>query len=76
MKASPALNEVLAQLGLDESQVAPLRDARRTFERNYILAVLERQGWRVGPAARALGLQRPNLYRKVRQLSIQLKRDK
>jgi len=74
MKAASDRNDMLAQFGLDESQVAPLRDARRTFERNYILAVLEQQGWRVGPAARALGLQRPNLYRKARQLSIQLKR--
>jgi DNA-binding NtrC family response regulator len=50
-----------------------LREARREFERNYILAVLEQHHWRVGATARALGLQRPNLYRKARQLSIQLK---
>jgi len=69
-----ARNEALAEFGLAASHVTPLRDARRAFERRYILAVLERHGWRVGPAARALGLQRPNLYRKVRQLNIQLKR--
>jgi transcriptional regulator of acetoin/glycerol metabolism len=32
--------------------------------------VLHRHGWRMGDAARALGIQRPNLYRKVRQLGI------
>jgi len=54
--------------------VRSLRDARRAFEREYILSVLEQQRWSIAGAARALGLQRPNLYRKARQLSIQLKR--
>lgn len=53
---------------------ASLRDARRAFERDYILSVLEQQDWSIAGAARALGLQRPNLYRKARQLSIPLKR--
>lgn len=52
-----------------------LREARRAFEREYILKVLEQHGWSVARAARALGLQRPNLYRKARQLRISLKRD-
>jgi DNA-binding NtrC family response regulator len=65
---------VAVEAGLNEGQVPSLRDARRAFERHYILAVLERCDWRVGATARALGLQRPNLYRKARQLSIQLKR--
>jgi DNA-binding NtrC family response regulator len=63
----------LAQFGLAGQPIAPLREARRSFERSYILAVLEQHHWRVGAAARALGLQRPNLYRKARQLSIALK---
>jgi DNA-binding NtrC family response regulator len=50
-----------------------LREARREFERRYILETLERHQWRISHAARALGLQRPNLYRKARQLRIQLK---
>jgi DNA-binding NtrC family response regulator len=66
-----AVIEALSQFGLG-GQV-PLREARRQFERSYILAVLEQNQWRVGATARALGLQRPNLYRKARQLSIQLK---
>jgi DNA-binding NtrC family response regulator len=65
----------LAQFGLAGPVVAPLREARRSFERSYILAVLEQHQWRVGAAARALGLQRPNLYRKARQLRITLKPD-
>jgi DNA-binding NtrC family response regulator len=50
-----------------------LRDARRRFERSYILSALARHDWSVPAAARSLGLQRPNLYRKARQLSIPLK---
>lgn len=56
-----------------EQPAATLRDARREFERRYILATLERHQWQISQTARALGLQRPNLYRKARQLRIQLK---
>ena len=56
-----------------QEPAATLRDARREFERRYILATLERHQWQISQTARALGLQRPNLYRKARQLRIQLK---
>ena len=49
---------------------ASLRDARRQFERDYIEAVLERHHWRMAEAARTLGIERANLYRKTRQLGI------
>ena len=49
---------------------ASLRDARRQFERDYIAAVLERHHWRMSEAARTLGIERANLYRKTRQLGI------
>lgn len=47
-----------------------LREARRRFEREYISAVLEHHHWRMRDAARALGIERANLYRKTRQLGI------
>jgi DNA-binding NtrC family response regulator len=47
-----------------------LRDARLRFERTYIAAVLQHHGWQLSEAARTLGIQRPNLYRKARQLGI------
>jgi len=47
-----------------------LREARRRFERDYIAAVLERHDWRMSDAARTLGIERANLYRKTRQLGI------
>jgi DNA-binding NtrC family response regulator len=47
-----------------------LRDARRQFERQYIATVLEQHEWRMSDAARTLGIERANLYRKTRQLGI------
>jgi DNA-binding NtrC family response regulator len=47
-----------------------LRDARARFERECISAMLMRHHGRVGDAAKALGIQRTNLYRKVRQLNV------
>ncbi len=47
-----------------------LRDAKARFERECISAVLVRHHGRVGDAAKALGIQRTNLYRKVRQLNV------
>jgi two-component system, NtrC family, nitrogen regulation response regulator NtrX len=51
-----------------------LRDARQRFERDYIASVLQHYDWRMAAAAQALGIQRPNLYRKARQLGIPLVR--
>jgi two-component system nitrogen regulation response regulator NtrX len=47
-----------------------LRDARTRFERQYITAVLERHRGRIPHAARSLGIQRTNLYRKLRRLDV------
>jgi DNA-binding NtrC family response regulator len=47
-----------------------LKDARARFERDWISAVLVKHHGRVSEAARALGIQRTNLYRKVRQLNV------
>jgi DNA-binding NtrC family response regulator len=51
-----------------------LRDARLRFERDYITAVLQHHRWSMTGAAETLGIQRPNLYRKARQLGIPLVR--
>ncbi|HEY7292938.1 MAG TPA: sigma 54-interacting transcriptional regulator [Vicinamibacterales bacterium] len=51
-----------------------LRDARLQFEREYIASVLQHHDWHMASAARTLGIQRPNLYRKARQLGIPLTR--
>jgi two-component system nitrogen regulation response regulator NtrX len=67
--------DVLAHLPIDGgfTRIAPqvsLREARRRFERGYVAAVLERHDWRMSDAARTLGIERANLYRKTRQLGI------
>jgi two-component system, NtrC family, nitrogen regulation response regulator NtrX len=69
------LEDVLAQVRLDGSEIAgaggtSLRDARARFERDYIAAVVRQHHGRMGDAAGALGIQRTNLYRKLRQLSV------
>ncbi len=51
-----------------------LREARQRFEREYIASVLQHHGWHMADAAETLGIQRPNLYRKARQLGIPLTR--
>jgi DNA-binding NtrC family response regulator len=47
-----------------------LRQARARFEREYIAAVLEQHRGRISAAARTLGIQRTNLYRKMRLLRV------
>ncbi len=51
-----------------------LREARLRFERDYVASVLQHCGWKMSEAAQTLGIQRPNLYRKARQLGIPLAR--
>ncbi len=70
---------VLPALGMHRARVrftpsGNLRDARLRFERDYISAVLQHHGWRMAEAAVTIGIQRPNLYRKARQLGIPLTR--
>jgi len=73
------IEHLLPALPLDRPRAAfvpagSLRDARSKFERDYITAVLQHNGWRMADAAQTLGIQRPNLYRKARQLGIPLSR--
>jgi two-component system nitrogen regulation response regulator NtrX len=49
----------------------PLRQARSRFERQYILERLSANRGNLGQTARELGIERTNLYRKMKQLGIQ-----
>jgi DNA-binding NtrC family response regulator len=69
------LEDVLAHVRLDGGAVVfssggTLRQARARFEREYIAAVLEQHQGRISEAAKALGIQRTNLYRKMRSLRV------
>ena len=48
----------------------PLREARERFERDYIIHRLKLVDGSVGKAAKAIGLERTHLYRKLRALEI------
>lgn len=69
------LEDVLAHTQL-EGTISPtgydatLRQARARFERDYIAAVLQHRHGRIAEAARVLGIQRTNLYRKMRRLNL------
>ncbi|MFQ6039642.1 MAG: sigma-54-dependent transcriptional regulator [Candidatus Poribacteria bacterium] len=47
-----------------------LRDARRQFESDFIRQYLENNNWNIAKTARQLGIERTNLYRKMRQYDI------
>lgn len=69
------LDDVLSHVRLDGGSVVfqgggTLRQAREKFEREYIASVLDQHHGRISDAARALGIQRTNLYRKMRSLRI------
>jgi len=75
------LDDVLANVRLDgqASWIAvggSLREARARFESEYIAGVLAQHHWRVPEAAKTLGIQRSNLYRKMRHLKVKSASDR
>ena len=67
--------DVLANIRLEGAATAviyegSLKQARARFERDYVASVLAQHHGRMTDAAKTLGIQRTNLYRKVRQLSV------
>ncbi|MBO9661856.1 sigma-54 dependent transcriptional regulator [Dokdonella sp.] len=48
----------------------PLREAREQFERAYLLHQLDAAGGSVGRLAKAVGMERTHLYRKLKDLDI------
>ena len=70
-----ALEDVLAHVSLDGgagllTSGGTLKQARSSFEKTYIASVLEQHRGRISEAARTLGIQRTNLYRKMRSLKV------
>jgi len=49
----------------------PLKDATEKFQREHIERAIERAGKNMSDAAKLLGLHRPNLYRKMRDLDME-----
>ena len=57
--------------GIDLMLHMPLKDARDAFEKAYLEALLGECDWGMSRAADRAGLDRTNLYRKVKQLGIE-----
>ena len=54
-------------------EVAPssnLRETRNSAERDHIIRALEETNWNVSGAARALGMERTNLHKRIRALGL------
>ena len=68
--AVPAAAPVAALIhdGIDFS--LPLREAREQFERAYLLHQLGAAGGSVGKLAKAVGMERTHLYRKLKDLGV------
>jgi len=57
--------------GIDFS--LPLREAREQFERAYLLRQLQDAGGSVGKLAKIVGMERTHLYRKLRDLGVDVR---
>ena len=73
--AAITLDDLLRHVSLDGRTTSfpvggTLRQARARFESEYIAAVLARHSGSIPRAARTLGIQRSNLYRKIRHLRV------
>ena len=58
------------QESMSEGQKLPLQAARERFERDYIVRALAAQRGNITRTAEALGVERSNLYRKIRTFGI------
>ena len=76
LSPSEVLDEVLVASSLGQSRTVnppaqALSSAQDGFERNHILAVLKANQWEVETTARALGIHRSSLFRKMKRLGIE-----
>jgi two-component system nitrogen regulation response regulator NtrX len=54
----------------DSGAKSNLREAREAAERDHIRRALDESGWNVSSAARALGMERTNLHKRMRALGL------
>jgi two-component system nitrogen regulation response regulator NtrX len=64
------LDGTVAVADIDGGEPIPLHEARDRFERDYILRALASQQGNISRTADALGVERSNLYRKMRAFGI------
>ena len=70
----PDIGEVLPTVGDPDSSAhlmsLPLREAREVFERQYLLAQIERFGGNISKTAEFVGMERSALHRKIKTLGL------
>ncbi len=57
-------------LRVEENKITPLKIARESFEREYILSILETNNNNIAKTAADLNISRKNLYEKLKKLAI------
>ena len=67
---TPDTIPVEIRIGGDTGPRSNLREARDSAERDHILRVLDDTNWNVSGAARALGMERTNLHKRIRALGL------
>jgi two-component system nitrogen regulation response regulator NtrX len=58
------------RLGVEAGARSNLRETRDAAERDHILKALQETNWNVSGAARALGIERTNLHKRIRALGL------
>ncbi len=70
----PDIGEVLPTVGDTDASAhlmsLPLREAREVFERQYLLAQIERFGGNISKTAEFVGMERSALHRKIKSLGL------
>ena len=78
--AQPAVSGAPVEMGPQARQTfeldKPLRDARDEFEKSYFEFHLAKEGGSMTRVAEKTGLERTHLYRKLKQLGVDLSRGK
>lgn len=58
----------------DGNQTDTFRDAKEEFEKHFIIRKLEENEWNISKTAKAIGIERSNLHRKIRSYGLDAKR--
>jgi len=67
--------EVRSGVAPSELQGASLEDARKAFEREFLLERLRENQWNISRTAESIGIARESLSRKMRQFKVKVPRD-
>jgi two-component system nitrogen regulation response regulator NtrX len=74
IKAEDLPESIRATAPREGGEEVTLEEARRGFEREYLISKLREHGWNISRTADAVGLARESLSRKIRALKIEVQR--